>query len=265
MDCLYLILEKRFLAHPELRCRGRGSASVVASRGPRSTKPRPSRSRRRISCPVRLGTASSAAARALRARAGSHALSPVRLRPGRAAGDALPRQRRTRSPPRLRLSLPMASCSRRSSPSGWRSSCSDRSWGQLLIWSLNVSTRHSMAASEIGRRSLANFPMQANGAEMLRLAHPAWPPRPGSRSRAQSRRTADRSACRPDRDRCRAPTKLSWLRPARVVLADRLIIGADAKIVRWPDRYSDPRGASMWEIIKRLSEDALPQVLRSAG
>ena len=52
---------------------------------------------------------------------------------------------------------------------------------------------------------------------------------------------------------------------SRVVLADRLTIGADAKIVRWPDRYSDPRGASMWGIIKRLSEDVLPEVLRSAG
>jgi hypothetical protein len=39
--------------------------------------------------------------------------------------------------------------------------------------------------------------------------------------------------------------------------ASELILGAekrvrvDYKIVRWPDRYSDPRGAQMFETIKR--------------
>ena len=47
---------------------------------------------------------------------------------------------------------------------------------------------------------------------------------------------------------------------SRIVLADKLTIGSDAKIVRWPDRYSDPRGTVMWETIKRLSEDVLPGV-----
>ncbi len=39
--------------------------------------------------------------------------------------------------------------------------------------------------------------------------------------------------------------------------ASRVILGGftirtDAKIVRYPERYSDPRGADMWERIVRL-------------
>jgi len=38
---------------------------------------------------------------------------------------------------------------------------------------------------------------------------------------------------------------------SRAVLAGFELV-TDAKIVRWPDRYSDPRGAVMWDRVMRL-------------
>ena len=36
------------------------------------------------------------------------------------------------------------------------------------------------------------------------------------------------------------------------VLGGALELGSDAKIVHWPDRYSDGRGRVMWETVSRL-------------
>ena len=137
------------------------------------------------------------------------------------------------------------------------SACATRRITTVFGWTLRPPI-------EANPRSLANFPMQANGAEMLRLA-------------CCLATEAGIKVCAPIHDALlieapvdRIETDVERLQnlmaeTSRVVLADRLTIGADAKIVRWPDRYSDPRGASMWGIIKRLSEDVLPEVLRSAG
>ena len=99
-------------------------------------------------------------------------------------------------------------------------------------------------------RSMLNFPMQANGAEMMRLAaclatergieicapvHDAfliWAP--------IDRIEADTAAMR-----------AAMNEAARTVL-NGFPISTEAKIVRYPDRYMDKRGTIMWDRVMRL-------------
>jgi hypothetical protein len=49
-----------------------------------------------------------------------------------------------------------------------------------------------------------------------------------------------------------AQTRAAMAEASRVVLRG-FEIGADAKIVRWPDRYVDDAGAAFWETVLRLA------------
>ena len=105
-------------------------------------------------------------------------------------------------------------------------------------------------------RSLANFPMQANGAEMLRLA-----------CCLATERGIE--VCAPVHDALLvegpadeiqdvvAETQWAMAEASRVVLAG-FELRSDAKIVCYPDRYSDPRGERMWETVMGLMAE-LPQ------
>jgi DNA polymerase family A len=98
--------------------------------------------------------------------------------------------------------------------------------------------------------SLRNYPMQANGAEMLRLA-----------CCLATEREID--VCAPVHDALLVEgpageiedvvtvTKTAMADASRIVL-DGLEIGTDAEIVKWPDRYADPRGAVMWDRVMDL-------------
>jgi len=99
-------------------------------------------------------------------------------------------------------------------------------------------------------RSLRNFPMQANGAEMLRLACCLGTER-------------GIEVCAPVHDAVLICAPLGRLdadvgrmqqamaEASRVVLAG-LELGTDAKIVTHPDRYMDERGAVMWGRVMAL-------------
>jgi DNA polymerase I-like protein with 3'-5' exonuclease and polymerase domains len=101
-------------------------------------------------------------------------------------------------------------------------------------------------------RSLRNFPMQANGAEMLRLA-------------CCLATEQGIEVCAPVHDAVlicapleRLETDMARMRAAmaeasRIVL-DGFELGTDAHIVRYPDRYMDERGAVMWDHIIGLIE-----------
>jgi hypothetical protein len=39
---------------------------------------------------------------------------------------------------------------------------------------------------------------------------------------------------------------------ASSVVLDGLEVGTDADVIRWPDRYADPRGAIMWSRVTEL-------------
>jgi DNA polymerase-1 len=98
---------------------------------------------------------------------------------------------------------------------------------------------------------IMNFPMQANGAEMLRLA-------------CCLATEAGIQVCAPIHDAIliEAPaerigedvTHLQSLMASAssIVLNGVLELGSDVNIIRWPDRYSDPRGKVMWETVARL-------------
>jgi DNA polymerase I len=103
---------------------------------------------------------------------------------------------------------------------------------------------------EANPRSLANFPMQANGAEMLRLA-------------CSLATEGGIEVCAPVHDAVLvegpaggieavvAGTQAVMRRASEVVLGG-FPLRTDAKVVCHPDRYMDPRGCKMWETVMGL-------------
>jgi DNA polymerase I-like protein with 3'-5' exonuclease and polymerase domains len=103
-------------------------------------------------------------------------------------------------------------------------------------------------------RALRNFPMQANGAEMLRLA-----------CCLATERCIEVVApvhdavmiCAP-LDRLEfdvAATQAAMAEASRIVLAG-FELRSEAKLVHYPDRYSDPRGEMMWATVMQILDGA---------
>ena len=113
-----------------------------------------------------------------------------------------------------------------------------RGWGHTVFgWRIHV-------GPNVNPRSLANFPMQANGAEMLRLA-----------CCLATERGIE--VCAPIHDAILVEANVDGIETtvaetqAAMAEASRVVLGgfelrSDAEIVRYPARYSDPRGAEMW-------------------
>jgi len=112
-------------------------------------------------------------------------------------------------------------------------------------------TQH-VNAKNCNPRSFLNFPMQANGAEMLRLAC-------GLATEAAIEVVApvhDALMILTPPERLEADierTRRCMAEASRVVLGG-FEIRVDAKVIRWPDRYFDPRGRVMWERVCKLIE-----------
>jgi hypothetical protein len=94
-------------------------------------------------------------------------------------------------------------------------------------------------------RSLMNWPMQANGAEMMRIA-------------AIAATEAGIEVCAPVHDAFLITAALDQLDDAVVtmralmgragaVVTRGLPVRTDVEVVRWPDRYMDERGVNMWK------------------
>jgi DNA polymerase I-like protein with 3'-5' exonuclease and polymerase domains len=117
-------------------------------------------------------------------------------------------------------------------------------------WPVRVSDRSNP-------RSLRNFPMQANGAEMLRIACCLATER-GIEVCAPIHDAV--LICAPlDRlDGDIAAMRAAMAEASRFVLAG-FELATDVMIVRWPDRYSDPRGTEMWCRVCSLVEQAPQQ------
>ena len=107
-------------------------------------------------------------------------------------------------------------------------------------------------------RSLANFPVQGNGAEMMRLAAILATER-GIR------------VCAPIHDAflIEAPAvqieavaceMQNAMREASRIVLDGLELRSDVEYVHSPDRYSDERGTKMWNCVMELIDElALPE------
>jgi len=103
---------------------------------------------------------------------------------------------------------------------------------------------------QVNARSLRNFPMQGNGAEMLRVA-------------CIFLTEAGIRVCAPVHDAVLIELPLVDVEPgiakaqglmrqaSRAVLGD-FELGSDAKIICYPDRYMDERGQVMWDTVMNL-------------
>jgi DNA polymerase-1 len=107
------------------------------------------------------------------------------------------------------------------------------------------------AGSGANPRSLANFPCQANGAEMLRLAACLLVER-GIGLCAPVHDAVLVEGPAGEIEEVVAQTRATMAEASRAVLAG-FEIGTDAKIVRWPDRYVDESGAAFWDTVLRLA------------
>jgi hypothetical protein len=99
-------------------------------------------------------------------------------------------------------------------------------------------------------RSLRNFPMQANGAEMLRLAC-CYATEHGIRVCAPVHDAILIEAPAQELDAAIAATQRAMADASEVVLSG-FRLRSDVKLIRSPDRYADERGATMWRTVWEL-------------
>lgn len=113
-----------------------------------------------------------------------------------------------------------------------------------LGWQININGRN-----DVNHRSLLNFPMQANAAEILRVA---------------CIDTIEKGikVCSPVHDALLIESPLDRLdsdiavtqqlmQDASVLVLDGFKLRSDVDVVRWPDRYMDKRGLVMWKKLNR--------------
>ena len=103
---------------------------------------------------------------------------------------------------------------------------------------------------ELNDRSLRNFPMQANGAEMLRIACILLT-EAGIRVCAPVHDALLIEAPLTELDEATATAKALMKESSRIVL-DGFELGSDVKEYRYPERYMDKRGVVMWNTVMNL-------------
>ena len=104
--------------------------------------------------------------------------------------------------------------------------------------------------SEINDRSLRNFPMQATGAEMLRIAC-CLLTEAGIRVCAPVHDAVLIEAPLDELDTVIKKTQSLMAEASKVVLGG-FELGSDAKEIRYPDRYMDKRGVVMWDTVMTI-------------
>ena len=122
-----------------------------------------------------------------------------------------------------------------------------RGWIETVFgWPLHV-------GSEVNPRALMNFPMQANGAEMLRLACCLGTER-------------GIEICAPVHDAVLISAPLNQLKnqveamqsamaEASQVVLDGFELRTDAELIEHPQRYRDQRGVAMWQMVMELLDE----------
>ena len=127
---------------------------------------------------------------------------------------------------------------------------------------INAMVSEVIASSKANPRSLANFPMQANGAEMLRLA-------------CCIATEAGINVCCPvhdallvegaleDIDDVVSCTQDAMREASRIVLSG-FELKSDAEIVAAPQRYMDSRGRRMWDLVIGIASEIRESGLTAA-
>ena len=114
------------------------------------------------------------------------------------------------------------------------------------------------AGAQVNPRSLRNFPMQANGAEMLRLACCLCTEQ-------------GIQVCAPVHDALLIEASLeaivatvaqtqALMQRASLLVLPGFPLRTEAKIVRYPERYQDPRGVQMWETVQNILQGMAEEV-----
>ena len=131
----------------------------------------------------------------------------------------------------------------------WSQSAVDHAMLHGQLWTVFGWPIH--VGAEVNPRSLANFPMQANGAEMLRLA-------------CCLATECGIEVCAPIHDALLVEGRTeeigdvvmatqATMREAAAVVLDGFELRTDVEIVKWPDRYMDKRGVVLWDAVTSLA------------
>ena len=142
---------------------------------------------------------------------------------------------------------------RQTYPTFWRWSQSAVNHAMLLGWLQTVFGWRVHVGPKVNPRSFANFPMQANGAEMLRLACCLATER-GISVNAPIHDALLVEGPAESIDEVVADAQRAMAEASRIVL-NGFELRTDVKIVKFPDRYMDKRGRGMWEMIVGLLAD----------
>jgi DNA polymerase I len=104
--------------------------------------------------------------------------------------------------------------------------------------------------------TIKNFPAQSNGAEMLRIAAIA-----ATEAGLQVMPIHDAFLLTAPLDQLERDVAAlrEIMRQAGIAVTGGLEIRTDAKVVRYPDRYVDPRGAEMWDRVLGLLPRVAPK------
>jgi hypothetical protein len=138
----------------------------------------------------------------------------------------------------------------------WSQAAVDRAMltGQIQTvfgWPLRVGPQGGGGRPSANPRALANFPVQGNAAEMLRLACCLLVER-GVRVCAPIHDALLVEGPSSEIDAVVAETQAAMAEASRLVLAG-FEVGIDAKIARSPARYVDEAGAAFWHTVMRLA------------
>lgn len=145
---------------------------------------------------------------------------------------------------------------RKSFPGFWRWSDGAVDYAMLTGKIYTVFGWELHVAANSNPRTLRNFPMQANGAEMMRLA-------------ACLATESGLQVCCPVHDAFLIEAPIDEIdhtvaRMQEIMKeASEIVLGgfpleSDAKIFRYPDRYSDPRGEQMWNLVMEILKERDP-------
>jgi DNA polymerase I-like protein with 3'-5' exonuclease and polymerase domains len=119
------------------------------------------------------------------------------------------------------------------------------------LWTVFGWTIH--VGAEVNARSLQNFPMQANGAEMLRLAC-CMVTEEGIRVCAPVHDAILIEAPLDSLESAVARTQQLMSDASEIVL-DGFRLRSEAKLIHHPDRYEDERGAKMWATVWEILDE----------
>ena len=132
----------------------------------------------------------------------------------------------------------------------WSDGVSDRAMARNELHTVFDWVMYYGAGTKINPRSIRNWPMQAHGAEMLRLACVLATER-------------GLGICAPVHDALVAEARLedlestiealqSAMAEASRIVLDGFVLRSEAKTFSYPDRFEDGRGKDMWNLVRGL-------------